>query len=159
MWRKLSILLASFPLLLYTLIFAEEGWQTDIRVSLLDAENRLFIGQRPDATDEWNARYDIPAILAGDIMAYIEEPGGGKFWRKFRRYRQGYPDIKTWDVVVESHLEGQVIKLTWNSTKFPEQMVALLIDTDAGNEINMKAQSEYSYENSGKRKFQVEVQH
>jgi len=156
---KIAITAAILSLLLFNLVFAGGGWHTDIRVRLLDAENRLIIGQRPEAADEWNARYDVPALLFGDIMAYIEEPGGGRYWRKIKNYREGYLDTKIWDLVVESPLEGEMVKLNWNSSNFPTGMKIILVDTTTGNEIDMKIQAEYSYQNVGKRKFQVEVQH
>ena len=108
---KITIMTAILGLLLYALASAEDGWQADIKVTMMDAENRLSIGQRPDAADGWNARYDVPAILSGDIMAYIEEPEGGKFWRKFKSSCGGHTCTKSWDLLVESDLRGQIIKL------------------------------------------------
>lgn len=156
---KITIMAAIFWLSLYTLVSAAEGWQADIKVNLKDAQNRLFIGQRSDATDGWNARYDVPAILSGDIMAYIEEPEGGKYWRKFKGSCEGYSCIKKWDVLVESKLAGQIIKLSWNPSSFPPGMTILLIDTATGDVINMQAQAVYSCKNAKKRKFQVEARY
>ena len=158
MKRRIMILAAILWLSLYSPLSAQESWQTDIKVSLMDAQNRLYLGQKPDAADGRDARYDVPAILFGDIMAYIEEPEGRKYWRKFRSSCDGYPCIKKWDLLVESELEGQMINLNWNSSSFPSGTTILLIDEVTGNVIDMQAQTEYSYKNIGKRKFQVEVQ-
>jgi len=161
MRRRIMIVFTLLILLVYNLInvHAQEDWQTEIKVTLLDAENRLSIGQRPDVAEGWDGRYDVPALLAGDIMAYIEGPEGGKFWRKFQKYCQGNPCTITWNAVVESDLEGQVIKLSWNRSGFPMGSKILLIDMATGQAIDMKTQTEYSFQNVGQRKFQVEIQH
>jgi len=157
MKRKITIMTAIFWFLLPTLASGGEGWQADIKVSLMDAENRLSIGQRPDATDGWDARYDVPALLSGDIMASIEEPEGGKYWRKFKS-SCGMPlCTKNWDVLVESDVKGQVISLNWNPSSFPQGMTIFLLDVATGDVVDMQAQAKYSYKNTGKRKFQVEV--
>jgi hypothetical protein len=158
MQRKIAIPAIILWFLLSSPVFAGEGWRTDIKVNLMDAQNRVSIGQKPDAADGWDTRYDVPAMLFGDIMAYIEEPEGRKYWRKFRSSCNGYPCIKKWDLLVDSELEGQIIKLNWNSSSFPSGTKILLIDNVTGNVIDMRAQTEYSYKNIGKRKFQVEVQ-
>ena len=51
---------------------AGDGWQISILASVHNAENRIIIGQMPDASDDIDGRYDIPALLAGDIKAYVE---------------------------------------------------------------------------------------
>jgi hypothetical protein len=161
MQGKTTIMAAIFWLLLYTVASAGESWQADIKVGVIDAENRLSIGQRPDATDGWNARYDVPAILSGDIMAYIEESEGGKYWRKFKGCCARRLCIRKWDVLVESDLKGQIIKLSWDPSSFPPAMTIflMLMDEATGDVVNMQAQPEYSYKNTGKRKFQVETRY
>jgi hypothetical protein len=156
---KITVMTAILGLLLYALASAEDVWQANIKVSLKDAENSLSIGQRPDATDGWDARYDVPAILSGDIMAYIEEPDGGKYWRKFRSPCGMRLCTKDWDVLVESDSKGQIIKLNWNLSSFPPGMTIFLLDEATGDVVDMQAQANYSYKNTGKRKFQVEIRH
>ena len=158
MKAKIMVLAAILWLSLYSPAPAQESWQLDIKVSVLDAQNRLSLGQKLDATDGWNARYDVPAILSGDIKAYLEEPAGRKYWRKFKGSCDRHPCIKTWDAIVESELKDQVIKMEWNPSSFPAEMTIALIDEATGKVVNMKEQTEYSYNNIGKRKFQVEVQ-
>ena len=158
MKRRITILAAILWLSLYSPLSAQESWQTDIKVSVLDAQNRLSIGQKLDATDGWNARYDVPAILFGDITAYLEEPEGRKYWRKLRSPCDAYPCVRTWDVSVESDLEDQIIRLNWNFSSLPSGMKVRLIDKVTDDVIDMQAQAEYSYKNIGKRRFQMEVQ-
>ncbi len=154
---KITVTTAIFWFLLHTLASAGDGWQANIKVSLMEAENRLSIGQRPDATDGWDSRYDVPALLSGDIMAYFEESEGGKYWQKFKSSCGAPLCAKYWDLLVESDLEGQVIKLNWNPSSFPPGMAIFLIDEATGNVVDMLAQAKYTYKNTGKRKFQVEV--
>ena len=158
MKTKITLMAAILWFSLYAPVSAQESWQTDIKVSVLDAQNRLSIGQKIEASDGWNARFDVPALLSGDIMAYLEEPAGRKYWRKFRGSCDGRPCIKTWDAIVESELKDQVIKMEWNPSSFPMEMAISLIDESTGNVINMKTQTEYTYNNIGTRKFRVEVQ-
>ena len=158
MRTKITILAAILWLSLYSSVPAQEFWQADIKVSVLDAQNRLSLGQKIDATDGWNAKYDVPALLFGDIMAYLEEPEGRKYWRKFRGSCDGRPCVKTWGAVVESDSEGQTVKMEWNFSSFPADMTISLIDEFTGNTINMKTQTGYTYKNIGKREFRVEVQ-
>jgi hypothetical protein len=157
--RKITIMTAIFWLLFFPMVSAGESWQADIKVNVKDAENRLSIGQTPDAIDGWNARYDVPAILSGDIMACIEEPEGGKYWRKFKGSCGGQTCTKNWNVLVESDLQGQIIKLNWNPSSFPPGMTMLLTDTATGEVINMQAQAQYSCLNGGKRRFQIETRY
>ena len=153
-----SCIAAIFWLLLYNLAPAQDGWQIDIKAGILDAENRLSIGQKSDAADGPDARYDVPAFLSGDIMAYIEEPEGKRYWRKFRSYCEEYPCTKKWDISIESYWRGEIIKLSWNFSSLPSEMKIRLVDTATGDVIDMQMQNEYSYKNIGKRKFQVVVQ-
>jgi hypothetical protein len=158
MKAKIAIIAAVLWFSLYSPVPAQESWQTDIQVSVSDAQNRLSLGQKLDASDGWNTGYDVPALLSGDIMAYLEEPGDRKYWRKFKASCDGHPCIKKWDVVIESDLGDQTIKMEWNFSSFPADMAISLIDEFTGNTINMKTQTEYTYKNNGKRRFQVEAQ-
>lgn len=157
MWGKMVMMVVTLSFLVYTAVFADDGWQIDIRVSVLNAENRLSIGQRPDAQDGIDGRYDVPALLSGDIMAYIEL-NGREYWRDIKSDCEISPCNKQWDIFVESELEGKTINLKWNPSDLPHGINITLTDTVTGTIIDMKKQSSYAYENTGKRQFRVEVQ-
>jgi hypothetical protein len=157
MKTKIAIIAAVLWLSLLSPVCAQESWQADIKVSVSDAQNRLTLGQRVDATDGWNTKYDVPAVLSGDIMAYVEEPLGIKYWRKFKAPCEGRPCTKKWEVVIESDLGDQTIRMNWSFSSFPADMAISLIDGLTGNTIDMMTQTEYTYKNSGKRRFQVDV--
>lgn len=156
MRERIAIITASLLLLLCSIVFASDGWQTDIKVSVLNAENRLTIGQNPDATDGIDGRYDIPAFLAGDIQAYIELDGE-QYWKDIKSACGVGLCTKQWDIFVESELEGKDINLNWNLVNLPSDMNVTLTDTATGTIIDMKKQSSYTYENIGKRQFTVEA--
>lgn len=157
MRERIAIITASLLLLLCNIVFAVDGWQTDIKVSIMNAENRLTIGQRPDATDGIDGKYDIPAFLAGDIQAYIELDGE-QYWKDIKSACGVGLCTKQWDIFVESELKGKTINLKWNPLELPLDMNITLTDTVTGIVIDMKKQSSYSYENTGKRQFVIEVQ-
>jgi hypothetical protein len=152
MRERIAIITASLLLLLCSIVFASDEWQTDIKVSVLNAENRLTIGQRPNATDGIDGRYDIPAFLAGDIQAYIELEGQ-KYWKDIRSETGN----KTWNFFVESELTGEYIQLRWNPAQIPSDVHIMLTDTATGTAIDMKSRSSYSYANAGERQFVIEA--
>jgi hypothetical protein len=137
-------------------IFAGDGWQIEIKASVLNAENRLSIGQRPDATDGIDGRYDIPALLSGDIMAYIELVDR-EYWKDIKGMCEREACTKNWDIIIDSDLTGENIKLNWNPHYLPSDMNVTLADITTGNVIDMKKQSSYVYKHIGKRKFRLEV--
>ncbi|MEW6214536.1 MAG: hypothetical protein AB1478_04935 [Nitrospirota bacterium] len=155
---KVAIMIAAILLLLlYSVVYAGDGWQTDIKVSVLNAENRLSIGQKPDAQDGIDGRYDVPALLSGDIMAYIELEGR-EYWRDLKGMCEIVPCTKQWNIFVESELKGETVRLKWKPSDLSSDIDMTLTDTATGTMIDMKKQSEYSYKNTGKRQFRVEVQ-
>ena len=56
---------------------SSDGWEANIIVSLGGAENRLTLGQRPDATDGKDDKYDVTAMPGGDMKASFS----GTLWR------------------------------------------------------------------------------
>jgi len=157
MKTKIAIMSAVLWLSLVSPVPAQESWKADIKVSVGDAQNRLTLGQKLAATDGWNTSYDVPAVLSGDIMAYFDDPAGSRYWRKFKAPCDKGPCIKKWDIIIESDLKEQTIRMGWSSSSFPADMAISLIDESTGDTINMMTQAEYAYKNGGKRKFQVEV--
>lgn len=138
---------------------ADDGWEMKIVVIAMSAENKLSIGQRPDASDGTDGKYDIPALLSGDIKAYMEL-GGSKYWRDIKQ-TCSIKDAsckKTWNVVVDSMVRGEPIKLRWNASAIPQDLSIFLIDITTGKTIDMKAGQEYSYDNTETRKFKIEAQ-
>jgi len=158
MWKKIGIVVIALIIQITLLdrLNAQDGWEINIKAKILNAENKLTIGQRPDATDGIDGKYDIPGLLAGDIKAYIELEGD-KYWRDIRQ-SCNTPCKKTWNIIVESGIQGQLIELSWNSSDIPRDASMVLIDTETGKVIDMKsADYKYIYKNKGRREFIVEV--
>ncbi len=138
-------------------LYAQNGWEMNITMKLLNAKNRLTIGQRPDASDAVDGKYDVPALLSGDIKAYMELESN-KYWKNIKESCNP-PCKKAWNIFVDSEAWGQIIEVSWNSLNIPYDVSIILIDTATGEVIDMKTeQHEYAYENTGRREFIVEVQ-
>ncbi len=139
------------------LSLADNGWELSIKANVLNAENRLIIGQRADASDGIDGRYDVPALLAGDIKAYMEIDGN-KYWKSIKE-SCNTPCRKTWNIFIDSEPLGQTIEFSWNSLDIPDNELSIILtDTATGKVVDMKTEYQYSCENTGKKEFVVEVQ-
>ncbi len=128
---------------------ASDGWETNIVISAGVAENRLSLGQRPDATDGKDGRYDVAAMLGGDIKASFE----GSLWRDIK----ANDGQKSWNMKVESPLNDSNISLNWNRAGFPAGYNVSLIDREAGRSVNMTTTGVYTYRNTGPRGINLVV--
>lgn len=136
---------------------AGNSWEMSIKVKSGNAANRLIIGQKPDATDGIDGRYDIPALLAGDIKAYMSIESD-EYWKNIKVSCMS-PCKKAWNIFVESDSMGQ-IDLIWDLSAIPDNVSINLINVETGDVMDMKTtQNEYIYHNTeGKREFIVEAQ-
>ena len=141
-------------LIISNVLFAGDKWQMNIIAKVQNAENRLTIGQSLDASDLIDGRYDVPALLAGDIEAYIELEND-KYWKDIRKTCNASCN-KTWNIIVESSVQEHLIELIWNSSDIPDNAGMVLIDKKTGKKIDMISSHEYIYKNTGKREFTVE---
>ena len=133
----------------------ENGWNLSIKAKVFNAENRLVIGQVSGAGDGIDGRYDVPALLAGGIRAYIELEGR-EYWKDIRESC----DIqcqKGWNIFVESRALGEIVELGWNPSDIPDAVNVILIDTATGEITDMKTEHNKAYENTGKRAFIVKA--
>lgn len=133
--------------------YAVDGWEANLTVTISTADNKLSFGQRADATDGIDGKYDVPAMLSGDIRAYFLAEKGG-YWRDIKSLTPA--EIKRWDIRVESPLKGKVI-IRWNPGNMTVVSVINLIDGSTGVVIDMKTVNSYSYLNEGMREFSIEV--
>lgn len=159
MIKRVIIMIVALAIMLVNadISAAENSWEMGIKAKALNAENRLTIGQRPDASDGIDSRYDVPALLAGDIEAYTEIENN-KYWKNIKE-SCNTPCKKTWDIFVESKTLGQIMELSWDSLNIPDDISIILIDTATGKIVDMKKeQHKYTFENRGKRKFIIEAQ-
>jgi hypothetical protein len=152
----IALVMTILQIILLDRLNAQDSWEINIKARLLNAENKLTIGQRPDATDSIDGRYDIPALLAGDIKAYIELEGD-KYWKDIRQSCK-IPCKKTWNIIVESEIQGELIELSWDLESIPHDTRVILIDTETGEVIDMDSEHKYTYKNTGPRGFILEAQ-
>lgn len=130
---------------------SEGGWEARLVVAVGEAENKLSLGQRPDATDGLDDFYEVPAMLGGDIRAWFEGPEG-PLWRDIKA-----PGETAWSMKVKSGKSGETIKLSWDSARLAGDMAVSLVDLRSGASVDMKAIGSYTYKNAGPRRFKVEV--
>ncbi len=154
MIKKAVILTVSLilSLIFANVTFAEDGWDAALTIKVLNAENKLSFGQRPDATDGIDGRYDVPALLSGDVMAYflLDET---KYWRDIKAITNG--ESKTWHLWIESSLNGEIVEIEWTRGLLPVN--SIFIDNETGAVIDMKTQGSYTYPNNGQRRFRIET--
>lgn len=148
-------LVVAMMLFAFNSAYAEDGWEVNLLVSDGNARNKLSLGMKPDATDEVDGKYDVAAMLAGDIKAWIDL-GNRTLWRDIRALELGKK--VAWEIKVESARVGQRIEIKWRQTRLPLNGKVYLKDIKAGTTIDMKAIASYSYKNNGLRQFRVEVE-
>jgi hypothetical protein len=133
----------------------------DVKIKALTAtyaENRISFGQRSDATDGFDGKYDVPAFIEGDISAYFPhtewtEPAK-LYWRDIKA-----PDLqKSWLFTVESVLNNTNITLSWDSTRIPQGFTATLVDNTTGASVDMTSLGIYTYTNTGPRQFVIQTE-
>ncbi|MBI4689972.1 MAG: hypothetical protein HY754_06860 [Nitrospirae bacterium] len=143
-------------LLLFTdTIWASDGWEASITVSVLDAENKLSFGQKSDATDDFDNQYDVPAMLSGDIKVYFMS-GDTSCWRDIKAHNIRGKE-KSWNMHIESSHIGEVIKIKWNPELLPRTRTLKLIDHKTGIVVDMKEHNHYLYKNDGERQIGIRV--
>jgi hypothetical protein len=125
------------------------AWEARIDIKAGNTETGINIGQRVDATDGIDGLYDVPALLSGNLQAYIKA-GDEKLWRDIRR--EGSDSV--WELVIESLIDGDVI-IKWDIDRLPlEKRVELI---DGLLRIDMKAVDSYIYRNEGVKTLRIEV--
>jgi hypothetical protein len=156
--KKLKNLLVAAVITLVSLyvcpVFAAIEWETNLTVNIDAADTRLSFGQKEDATDGIDGKYDVPAMLSGDIKAYFSDKEGS-FWRDIKKSASSQ---KRWSMRVESLLKNRDVSIKWNQDGFPHQGTIKIKDVKSGIVTDMRKASSYSYQNSeGTRDFIIEV--
>jgi len=134
--------------------YAVDGWEANLTVTISTADNKLSFGQRAGAADGIDGKYDVPALLSGDIRAYFLTEKGN-YWRDIKSLTPA--ETKRWDIRVESPLKGKIIIIRWNPGNMTAVSVINLIDRSSGVIMDMKAINSCSYQNNGVREFSIEV--
>jgi hypothetical protein len=130
-------------------------WQMEITAGVGSATNRLVVGQAVDATEGVDGRYDIPALLSGDILAYLDLDGEA-YWKDIRDVCGG-PCERIWTVTVASSLAGETVTLRWNPSSVSGGMGLALTDETTAETVDMTTTGSYSYQNTGARVFTLKV--
>ena len=152
MYKIFSIIILTTILIVTGAVTGMASWQLTLEVSTHDpnsdtviATNRLTTGTDPTATDSYDNKLDIIALLDGPVLAYfphIEYPiGQQKLWRDFRA--ESFP--KEWEIEIQSSTNNTV-SLSWNIDA-PANLNFTLIDTGSNQETPMISSNTYSYSN------------
>jgi len=119
--------------------FAAEDWQASLTISSGNATSRLTFGQHPDATDDVDGLYDVPALLSGQLQAaFVNDEA--TLWRDIRAIGSG--TLPEWRIDIAA-TTGKTIILSWNREKLPENAKLTLIELDSGERIDMSRVSTY----------------
>ena len=136
-WVSLAMM---FGLLLgSSLAEAAAGWETNLLISAGGAESRLSFGQRSDATQQIDGRYDVPDIPGGTLRAAFTG-GGGQLWRDIRDLGRGQEE---WQLAIADN-GGQPLKISWDAAGLPPGFRFELIDTAESQTIAMESFSAYT---------------
>lgn len=125
------------------LVEAAAGWESNLLVSAGVAESRLSLGQRADATNLADGRYDVPAMLGGSLQAAFTG-GGGPLWRDIRAFGR---DREEWQLAIAG-FGDQPVKIAWDAEGLPSGLRFELIDEDGGRVIAMDSCSAYTVADS-----------
>ena len=136
-----------------TLVYAADGWETSLTISISGAENKLSFGQQADATDTLDGQYDVPPMIGGTLTSYFSD-GGGLLWRDIRALT---PGIKSWKLHIESSLNDKYIYLTWDPKKMPDGAEVILKDTINGVTVNMNDRNLFAFKNVGPKELEIVV--
>ena len=131
-----GILIGSSP----CLASAADGWEANITVLSGKAKSRLSFGQRLDATNRKDGRYDVPSLLSGRLQVYFTG-GGGNFWRDIRA--QDQEAIKEWRLIIKSQT-GKPVTVRWNQDDLPPDSSVKLIEIVSGHAVDMKSSTVYT---------------
>jgi hypothetical protein len=156
--RKIMAQVLPVALLMWSMSIpaSEEEWEVRIVASTPGgAENRLYFGQMPDATDGYDSRYEVRAILSGDIEAYFPHAEWDVLAEHFWRDIKAPDQMKSWVFEVDTALSGVDIMLKWNPVKLPEGYAVELTDMATSDVIDMTSHGNYYYTNSGPRQFSI----
>ncbi|MBU0675045.1 MAG: hypothetical protein KJ950_10415 [Proteobacteria bacterium] len=146
---KKTIMIILLLTLIAAPILAGNGWETNLTVSAGPASSRLSFGQQADATGGLDGRYDVPAMLSGDLQARFTD-GGGTLWRDIR----STDGNQEWQLAVEA--AGPVI-LRWDPAGLPSGSSLTLEDSARGKSIDMATVGEYAVTASGTSEFMIRL--
>jgi hypothetical protein len=134
-----------------------DEWEVQIVASTPDgAENSLYFGQKPDATDGYDSRYEVRAMLGGDIKAYFPRAEWDVLAKHFWRDIKAPDPMKSWVFEVNTAISGTETMLKWNPLKLPDGYAVELTDMAQNTVIDMTSQSEHNYYTySGPRQFTI----
>ncbi|MBU0484079.1 MAG: hypothetical protein KKB30_06150 [Proteobacteria bacterium] len=141
-------------ILLFLPSLAQAGpeWEVNLAISAGSAKSRVSFGAKFDATADKDGRYDVPAMLSGDLQARFID-GGGSLWRDIRG--TGH-NLEEWRLVVDTSSETAVT-ISWDQAGLPAGCWLELIDQEQGEKVAMADVSIYIVPSALHSEFLVRV--
>ncbi len=155
-----KLVLSALLLLGLTASFqAAAGWTIKLEGTVAGAVSTpINLGEFVDAQDGYDGRYDGPAFPGSSrVNLHFERSAWGKIDTKFWYDMKSLSPLQQWDFDASSTLYNQNLTLTWDLAKLPADYILTLGDGVTGEVIDMRAQSSYTYTNTGSRRFMVTV--
>ncbi|GAB4436237.1 MAG: hypothetical protein OHK0040_07490 [bacterium] len=134
-------------------LYAQDDWQTTIKIRAKNIDSRVIFGQNKDATDSFDTAYDVSFFGSGVLSAYFIGDGGNLF-----------KDIRTidkesfWTLRIELKDSSiPKVELFWNLDNLPLNYELFIQDPLDNVRLNMKEHKYYSFPNTGVRYIDIEV--
>ena len=143
-----------------SLMAAGTDWNIKLQASSGGAKSvAIGLGEYSDALDGYDRLYDGPAFPgSGSVNLYFERSAWGlkntRFWNEIK----SLAPLQQWDFDANSGLYNQNLTITWDLAKLPADYALTLGDGVSGAVVDMRAQSSYTYLNTGARRFLVTVE-
>lgn len=128
-------ILSCFP----AFALAGPDWEVNLAITSGSVESKVSLGAGSDATDAQDGRYDVPAMLSGDLQARFVD-GGGSLWRDIRGTDQ---EVEEWKLIVDAHTKKD-LSISWNVADLPPEYWFELIDRKRKKTIAMEEVASYT---------------
>lgn len=140
-----KIWIAVVGLLALPLLAVAGDWECKLTVKSGVAENVLTFGQKADASNGIDGRYDVPALLRGAVQARFVEGGQG-YWRDIKG-----PGAADWLLSVDVSDAILPVTAVWSGCAIP-----------AGTKVTLEGVGEMAASGSaalgsGKKHYSVKV--
>lgn len=130
-----------------------DDWELKIKVTAGVAKNKLSFGQKTDATDGIDGRYEVPAMLSGVLKASFMS-SGKQLWRDIRALDG---ETKVWTMKIDSTHMNKNVTIQWSLSSLPADRNLYLTDKKTGKTISMASKSSYTFRYDGIREIALKV--
>lgn len=150
---KKLILLLFFIIILNANLFAQNEWQTTIKIKANNVDSLVIFGQKNEATNGFDAAYDVPFFGSGSLSTYFVGEGGNLF-----KDLHALNNDSTWTLRIEIKDPNITkVELFWRQDSMPPDYDIYMYDPLENIRLNMKNVNYYSFANTGIRYLDIET--